>query len=148
MMFVAMTSPSPACPKCGSLKNEDYGDTTFALGQIQEARHTPASSAAREVNQRSDANLRRIADRYDLTNMNNKDGQAVKRAPRAPVPSDGRMTTVGGYQVPENTALSAGCHRLPITAKLKGPQIQEINTNKSPMLKGMTRVAYEHKGKI
>lgn len=141
-MFVAMNSPPPACPKCGSVKVEDFGVTTFDLGKTLRSNFgiSSSDSAAKQ----SDKNLRRIADRYELTDMNNKDGQAVKRAAPA-APASGRVTSIGGYQVPESAA--AGCHRLPVTAKLKGPQIQGTNMNKSPMLKGMTRVVAEHKGK-
>lgn len=143
-MFVAMTSPQPKCPKCSSIKCEDFGPTTFDLGQCKESTHYPSVAAARDVNKRSDVNLRRVADRYGLTNMNNKDGQAVKRAAPAPA-SNGPMTSVGGYQVPASA--TGGCHRLPVTVKLAGPQIQESNPTNSKMLKGMTRVVAEHKGK-
>lgn len=146
-LFVAMTSPSPSCPKCGAVTTYDLGETAYDLGYFQRTNfaNQSNSSAAREVVKQSDANLRRIADKYGLTDMDNKDGKAVKRA--APPSPAGAKVKLGGFEVDANAASMAGCQRLPVTAKLAGPQIKEVNTNSSPMLKKMTRVAYEHKAK-
>lgn len=139
-MFVSMTAPTPVCPKCRGIKTEDYGTTTYDLGYHQ----TSSFGIGTGVLKQSDANLRRIADRYGLTDMSNKDGQAVKRPPKQQ--STGEKVKLAGYEVPADAAGS--CHRLGVTSKLKGPQIQEVNPNISPMLKQNTRVVAEHKGKI
>lgn len=141
VMFVAMSNEI-LCPKCSSIKVETLGDTTFDLGYSQSS--VPGVHYSDSHAKQSDVSLRRVADRYGLTDMNNRDGQAVKRKPvTAPT---GPTTNVGGYQVPLMDAVSGACTRLPMTVPLKA-KVSAPNVNKSPMLKGMTNVVASHQGK-
>lgn len=132
-----MNSPMPVCPTCKSIRLEDIG--IFVRPNVM-----VSTGESRENAKNSDKNIRRIADQYGLTDMNNKGGQAIKRA--APAPASGPTVKVGGIDVPVSTAAGAGCinlpnmaQKLPVSGAARAPQ-------QSAMMKGMTRVVGEHKG--
>lgn len=135
LTFSAMNSPMPCCPQCGGRRLEDWGEDINVMG------------GASDNTKNSDNNFRRIADQYGLTDMNNKDGQAVKRHKPAPAAKSNEPTVkVGGIDVPMSLAGSAGCANIPGMAQSLKAQIGAGSPSNSPMMKQMTRVAAEHKG--
>ena len=136
-LFIAMNAPTPECPRCGARKKEDWGPDNGPEGIYRSRDATFGRSGSLK---QSDANLRRIADRYELTNISNKDGRAAKSAPQAP--TGGPTMKIGGYDVPVSE--SAGCHRLPVTVPLTA-KVNVAKTAHSGMVKSMTRVVAEHK---
>lgn len=134
MTFVTMNSPQPECPHCGCLKLEDWGEAINIMG------------GASENTQNSDRNFRNIAEKYGLTDMNNKDGQGVKRA--APSPENGPTVSVGGYQVPASVAGAGGCMNLPNVGVPMKAQVNQATPKNSPMMKQMTNVVAEHKARL
>jgi hypothetical protein len=132
LTFVAMNSPMPTCPHCSCIKLEDCGEAMNIMGGLS------ANS------QNSDSNFRRIADRYGLSDMNNKDGQAVKRS--APEPVGGATVSIGGYQVPLASAASGACAHMPGMSVPMKAAVGQGSSKPSSMMKGMTRVVAEHKG--
>lgn len=140
-LFSAMNSPMPECPSCGGRRLEDWGECVEREGWI---RITTAGPTNFDTVKRSDNNLRRVADRYGLTDMNNKDGQAVKRSP-TPSAAPGPMVNVGGYQVPASVAASGGCMTIPGIGVPMKTEINKAEVKSSPMMKRMTRVVAEHK---
>lgn len=142
MTFVAMNSPHPNCPHCRCMKLEDWGEA-INIGV--------ADSITHALNQGTDNNLQRIADRYGLSDMSNKDGQAVKRA--APTPAvdpkgdPAKLVTVGGYQVSADAAAVGGCVNMNNVTSPLSAKIGEATPNKtSPMMKQMTNVVAAHTG--
>lgn len=137
-VFVAMNSPMPQCPHCGARRLEDWGEA-IETGII--------GGAARAHIQNSDANLRRVAERYGLADMNNRDGQAVKRAAPSAPSSSGRTISVGGYQMPLESVASGACVNMPGLAKPipVNPKASNAVPKNSPMMRQMTRVVGEHK---
>lgn len=137
--FVAMNSPMPECPQCGSRRLEDWGEA-WETGVVGGDAHADTKH--------TDATFRRVADRYGLTDMNNKDGQAVKR-PAAPKPvagmQPGATVNIGGYQVPLSQAASGACVHMPGMAKPISAPINQSTPKHSPMMNKMTNVVAEHK---
>ncbi len=132
MTFDAMNSPMPECPHCGSRRLEDWGVAVNVMGGLS------------DNSKNSDQNFRRIADRYGLSDMSNKDGQAAKRP--APAPKSNEPTVkVGGLDIPASVAGSGGCVNLPHMAKPMKAQIGTAHANPISSLRGMTQIAAEHK---
>lgn len=141
-LFIAMNSPAPACPRCDSIKSENWGQDNGPLGIYRSMRAGPTGLS--ETTRHTDSTIQHMADRYGLSDISNKDGKAAKgRAMPAPT---GPMVKVGGYEVSADAAAAGACTRLPMTVPLKAA-INSANSAKSPMLGGMTRVVAEHKGR-
>jgi hypothetical protein len=103
-MFVAMSSPQPTCPHCGSIKLIDGGEAmNIMLGGGGDAA-------------RIDAGLREIADHHGMTNMSNKGGKPVK-GNAGEARGDFGKINVNGVNVPvdHNPTVS----RVPMTSHLK-----------------------------
>lgn len=135
--FNAMNSPLPQCPTCSGIKLEDRGVYIPSSVMISGAQ-------SHENTKNTDANLRRTAERYGLTDMNNKDGQAVKRAAppaRMDSPLAGQHVKVGGYDLP----FGAGCHNIPSAAQKIPTASVPVKASSSAMMNKMTRVVGEHK---
>lgn len=136
--FTAMNDEA-VCPQCGSIKLHDFGES----GPVPEAPYViGADSRAHSKN--SDANLKRVAERYGMTNMSNKDGRGVKAQPAA-ASFSGPTTKIGGIDVPVEAGISGACINVPqmaqsLSATWTGP-------GKTPnMLKSMTNVVGKHDG--
>lgn len=139
-LFVAMNAPTPTCPKCGSMKVEDDGDTTFDLGHTQTGGGV-INSESRRVLQHDDRTLSRIADQYGVTDMSNKDGKPI-RVPKE-ASSDAPKINYNGMEVPMVGGKGA-CVNMPgMAQKLTGTW---TGGTSSAMLKSMTNVTAEHKG--
>jgi hypothetical protein len=134
LTFDAMNDRIVECPHCGSRRCEDWGEAINVMGGLS------------DNTKNSDTNFRNVADRYGLTDMNNKDGQAVKRAaPRVQPQRNEPTVKVGGIDVPVSMASGAGCINLPGMAQ-KIPQSQTVRqAPKSDMMRKMTRAVAEHK---
>lgn len=144
VMFVAMNDHIMECPKCSSRKVADGGETTFDEGYTQSS--SVAFHSSDSAVKQSDANLRRIADKFGLTNMDNSGGQAVKRAAPTPAAQPNEPTvSVGGVAVPVSQAQSGACINLPELAQKLPTATGARTPNKSAMLKQMTNVRAEHK---
>jgi hypothetical protein len=131
LTFVTMNSPQPTCPRCASIKLEDWGVATNVMVGVDGG------------GKQSDANLRRIADRYGLTDMSNKDGRAVKSAAPAAKGELGSITLPGGVQAPVD--YTPKCSHIPMSstplkleagARFSGRARHSVPTN----------VVAEHKG--
>lgn len=134
--FTAMNDEA-VCPHCDSIKLRDCG----LAGRPIEA-PSVISGEARNNIKNSDANLRRIAERYDMTNMSNKDGRGVKANQAAQ--QTGPSVNVGGVPVPVSAAASGACINMPNMAKtLTGSW---SGAKEGGMLKGMTNVVGRHDG--
>lgn len=136
LTFVAMNSPMPACPHCGAIRLQDCGEVMNIMG------------GASDNTRNSDANFRRIADRYGLTDMNNKDGKAVRGA--AAAPSSGQMVSVGGIQIPMEQAMRGECINKPemaqkIPTASKDSARRPVSEKNRGLMKQMTKVVAEHK---
>lgn len=138
--FVAMNSPMPACPTCKSIRLRDDGIYTPPNVMV-------STGQAKAHADNTDNNFRRIADKYGLTDMNNKDGQAVKRA--APVAQSGPTINLGGYQVPASAAAGGQCVHLPgMAQKIPSSNGPGPVKRDSAMMKDMTRVVANHKASV
>ncbi len=133
MTFVALQSPQPTCPHCGAIKLEDWGEAINHMGGLS------------DNSKNSDTNFKRVADRYGLTDMNNKDGQAVKR-PANSAPASGPTVKIGGIEVPISQAASGACVNMPNMAKSMTAPINQATPKNAPLMREMTRVVGEHKG--
>lgn len=89
----------------------------------------------------SDQNFRRIADRYGMTDMSNKDGKAIK-APSAN--TSGPSVNFGGMQVPMDAAASGACVNMPSMAKPLAQSSAIRHKPDSNMLKNLTSVVAKH----
>lgn len=137
-----MNSPTPACPACGSIRLEDQGEHKPYSPMI-------STGQSKERAKNTDDNFRRVADRYGLTDMNNKDGQAVKRSAPPPIVA-GPTVNIGGYQVPLSQAGAGACVNMPGMAQ-KIPSNPNASIKKSGSMSKMmqmTRPVAEHKAKI
>jgi hypothetical protein len=132
MTFDAMNSPMPTCPHCASRRVQDWGEAINHMGGLS------------DNTKNSDRNFRNVADRYGLTNMDNKDGRAVKR-PHVSPPTQGPSVKIGGIEVPAGMAAGAACVNLPGMAQKIPQATAPRSAPKSPMMKQMTRVVGEHK---
>lgn len=138
--FIAMNAPMPECPNCGSRRLEDWGEAieTNVVG-----------AQARTDIKNSDANLRRVAARYGMTNMSNKDGKSAKgsAASKPAIVSSNPEATIniGGYQVPLSQAASGSCVHMPGLAKPMSAAINQAAPKSSAMIKKMTNIVGEHK---
>lgn len=139
-LFVTMNSPIPCCPKCGARRIEDFGETTFDEGYTQTSNFGISTGQVKQ----SDNNLRRIADRYGMTNMDNKDGRPAKRPKETPQ-GNGATVKIGGIDVPVSVAGGAGCINIPGMAQSMKAQVGVASSIASPTMKQMTRIAAEHK---
>lgn len=138
-LFVALTAPTPACPKCGAISVKDFGDTTLDLGYFQLAGGGVITGKARQ----EEKSLRAVAESFGMTNMSNKGGKAVKSA--AVSPSGGPTVKVGGIDVPLSAAATGACVRMPgMSQSMKAP-VGAGKTTASPMLSQQTRVVGRHK---
>lgn len=136
-LFAAMNSPTPACPACESIKVEDWGSTDRPMGWIKTQRAAP-DAAWKAKN--SDQNFRRIADRYGMTDMSNKDGKAVKAHKSD---NSGPTVNLGGIPVPLS-ATGGACVNIPsMSQPIKQGSVARSKTD-SNMLKSMTSVIAKH----
>lgn len=141
--FIAMND-NAECPQCGAIKVADLGIPKPA----PEAPYVIGAQARSDI-KNSDKNLRRVAERYGMTDMNNKDGMAVKRAPSSsPLVQMGPTVNVGGAQVPIDAAIGGACISLPgMAQKLKGTWSGAGSPNAGmPSMAGMTNVVGRHDG--
>lgn len=141
--FEAMNDKA-VCPHCDSIKLLDCGVAKeFDINKFGGA---VIDSQARENIKSSNANLKRIAERYGMSDMSNKDGRGVKAQPAAQQQPTGPTTKVGGIDIP----LSAigGCVNLPgMATPLKGTWSGAGTPQQGmPNMAGMTNVVGRHDG--
>lgn len=140
--FVAMNSPMPSCPTCKSIRLHDGGIYTPPNVMV-------SAGQSREHAQNTDSNFRRIADKYGLTDMNNKNGQPVKRGAPAPVQQNappGATVNIGGYQVPFSAAAGGQCVHMPsMSQKIPTSNGAMPMKKDSKMMRDMTNVVASHK---
>lgn len=141
-LFSAMNNEA-ICPACESRKLQDWGETVEPEGWIP-VRATQANNFS--TVQASESNLRRIADRYGMTNISNKDGRPAKSWTPPPA-VNGPTVSVKGVQVPYGHAVSGSCANLPQMAQpIPVKQTAPSAKGSSALLKKMTNIRAEHKG--
>jgi len=136
-IFVAFNDRA-VCPSCESIKLEDWGESRSRKEGWERVQGAVTSHL-----KQSDANLRRVAERYGMTDMSNKDGKGVK-VNQSAQQQTGPTVNVGGVPVPIPAAASGACINMPNMAKtLTGSWSGAKEGN---MLKGMTNVVGRHDG--
>lgn len=131
ILFDAMTSPQPECPRCRCIKVEDWGTPqglNIGNGSVK----------------RMDATLQRMADQHGLTDINNTGGRAAKS--HTPDKAEGKYGNLNimGVEAPVNDSASAAWGSTPYTAFNVPAARSKLPGNRSTM--PFTNVTAEHKG--
>lgn len=94
----------------------------------------------------SEANLRRIADRYGMTNISNKDGRAAKGSQADQARGEMTNITLPGYGVSAPVDYTPKCSRLPMTARMSADTTTSLPGRQAVSRVVPTHVVAEHKG--
>lgn len=105
ILFIAMNNEQ-ICPLCGSRKLEDWGEVS-ASSRLGMFRSQQASFGKAGAGARIDNTLRGLADSFGMTDINNKGGQAAKRAPEQGRGEFGTMKIMGA-EVPIDREIRGG----------------------------------------
>lgn len=133
-IFIAMNSPLPACPQCGCIKIEDWGEAMNPM--------IGGQGGAKQM----DADMRSLADNLGMTNLSNKDGRAMKGGSQTAAKGEmGHIKLPGGVMAPVD--FSPKCSNIGLTSTpLKLQTGAAFSGKPSPGQSIPTRVVASHKG--